>query len=232
MYILMVRLKVKKDKINDFIKESIGDSQGSVINEPGCRRFDIIQDQNDPTLFLFCEIYDNEDSFKAHNSYEHFKIWAEKTKDYYDSEIEVSFCKPVYPVDKVNWDSIRNEASLDPYFSNSSLMVIAAPQYVKEENIEEFIKSITLDSIGSTNEEPGCLRFDVYQNINDPSELYLYEVYVNADAFEYHKDTPHIKKWKETVKDMYDESRKGSGARVGKNVWPPDNWSWSSGQRK
>ncbi|NCG35037.1 MAG: hypothetical protein GWO78_03460 [Dehalococcoidales bacterium] len=232
MYILMVRLKVKEDKINEFIKESIGDSHGSVINEPGCRRFDIIQDQNDPSLFGFCEIYDNEDSFKAHTSYEHFKIWAENTKDFYDAETEVSFCKPIYPIEKVNWDSIRTEASVDSYFSNSSLMIIAAPQYVKNENVDEFIKSITLDSIGSTNEEPGCLRFDVYQNVNDPTELYLYEVYVNADAFEYHKSTPHIKKWKETVKDMYDESRKGSGSRVGKNIWPPDNWSWSSGQRK
>ena len=30
------------------------------------------------------------------------------------------------------------------------------PQYVKKENVQEFIDSITLDSIGSTNEEPGC----------------------------------------------------------------------------
>ena len=99
-------------------------------------------------------------------------------------------------------------------------------------NIQEFIDSITLDSIGSTNEEPGCLRFDVYQNLNDPTELYLYEVYSNADAFEYHRGTPHIKKWQETVKDMYDESRKGQNGRRGKNIWPPDNWEWNSGQRK
>ena len=111
-------------------------------------------------------------------------------------------------------------------------MVIAAPQYVMEENVDEFIDSITLDSIGSTNEEPGCLRFDVYQNVNDPTELYLYEVYSNADAFEYHRGTPHIKNWKETVNDMYDESRKGQNGRRGKNIWPPDNWEWNSGQRK
>ena len=35
-----------------------------------------------------------------------------------------------------------------------------------------------------------------------------------------------IKKWQETVKDMYDESRKGQNGRRGKNIWPPDNWSW------
>ena len=73
------------------------------------------------------------------------------------------------------------------------------------------------------------MRFDVYQNVNDPTELYLYEVYANPDAFEYHKGTPHIKQWVEDVKDMYDTSRDG-GARVGRNVWPPDNWAWSSGK--
>ena len=77
MYILMVRLKVKEEKIQEFIEESIGDAAGSVKNEPGCRRFDIIQDSTDPTQFAFCEIYDNEDAFKAHTTYEHFKIWAE-----------------------------------------------------------------------------------------------------------------------------------------------------------
>ena len=95
MYILMVRLKVKEEKIQEFIEESIGDAAGSVKNEPGCRRFDIIQDSSDPTQFAFCEIYDNEDAFKAHTTYEHFKIWAENTKDFYSAETEVSFCKPV-----------------------------------------------------------------------------------------------------------------------------------------
>jgi quinol monooxygenase YgiN len=107
--------------------------------------------------------------------------------------------------------------------------VIHAPKFVKEEHVDAFIKSVSADGVGSTHEEQGCLRFDVYQNVNDPTEMYLYEVYANPDAFEYHKGTPHIKQWVEEVKDMYDTSREG-GARVGRNVWPPDNWAWSSGK--
>ena len=55
----MVRLKIKKDKVQQFIEASIGDAKGSVVNEPGCRRFDIIQDNTDPTNFAFCEIYNS-----------------------------------------------------------------------------------------------------------------------------------------------------------------------------
>jgi (4S)-4-hydroxy-5-phosphonooxypentane-2,3-dione isomerase len=66
MYILMVRLKVKQDQIDNFIKASIADASGSVLHEPGCRRFDIIQDETDPTLFAFNEVYSDEAAFEHH----------------------------------------------------------------------------------------------------------------------------------------------------------------------
>ena len=230
MYILMVRLKIKKDKVQQFIEASIGDAKGSVVNEPGCRRFDIIQDNTDPTNFAFCEIYNSKLDFDAHTTYPHFEKWRDTTKEMFEVDPEVSFCKPVFPLGDANWDSYNTDAVDDKYFS-SSLHVIHVPKFIQADKVESFIESVSLDGIGSTNEEPGCLRFDVYQNIDDPSELYLYEVYVNPDAFDYHKGTPHIKKWAETVKDWYDFSRDGGG-RVGKNIWPPDNWKWSSGKPK
>ena len=228
MYILMVRLKVKEDRIDDFIAASIGDARGSVLNEPGCRRFDIVQAADDPTSFAFCEVYNDEDAFAAHTTYPHFKEWDAAVKGMFDGDPEVSFCKPVFPRGDANCDSHRASIVEDPYFA-SSLHVIHAPKFVLEDQVDAFIDAVSLDGVGSTHEEPGCLRFDVYQNVKDPTEIYLYEVYANPDAFEYHKGTPHIKQWVETVKNMYDTSRDGGG-RVGRNVWPPDNWAWSSGK--
>ena len=230
MYILMVRIKVKEDKIQEFIESSIGDAEGSVMNEPGCRRFDIIQDNSDPTNFAFCEIYNSKLDFEAHTTYPHFEKWRDATKDMLDGDPEVSFCKPVFPLGDDSCDSYKDDAVADTYFT-SSLHVIHVPKYIQADKVDAFIDSVSLDGVGSTNEEPGCLRFDVYQNIEDPTELYLYEVYVNPAAFDYHKGTPHIKEWAETVKDWYDTSRDGGG-RVGKNIWPPDNWKWSSGKPK
>lgn len=228
MYILMVRLKVKADRVDDFIEASIGDAKGSVLNEPDCRRFDIVQAADDPTSFAFCEVYNDEAAFQKHTEMPHFKVWQDAVGDMWEVDPEVSFCRPVFPRGDANWDSYRAHIVDDPYFA-SSLHVIHAPKFVKEEHVDAFIESVSKDGVGSTHEEQGCLRFDVYQNVNDPTELYLYEVYANPDAFEYHKGTPHIKQWVEDVKDMYDTSRDG-GARVGRNVWPPDNWSWGSGK--
>lgn len=230
MYILMVRLKVKEDRIDDFIKASIGDGMGSVMDEPECMRFDIIQDDSDPTSFAFCEVYNDEDAFKHHTTTPHFEKWRAASEDMFAEPPDVSFCRSVYPRGDATWDAYRPGAVDDAHFASGSLHVIHAPQYVQPDKVEAFIAAVTLDGIGSTHEEPGCLRFDVYQNINDPTELYLYEVYANRAAFDYHVGTPHIKKWRETVADWYDESRKGQGGRRGRNVWPPDNWNWSSGK--
>ncbi len=227
MYILMVRLKVKQARIDDFIKASIEDGTGSVLNEPGCRRFDIIQDETDPTLFAFNEVYNDEAAFEHHKTTPHFAAWDAAVKDMLDGAVEVSFCRPVYPVGNANWDAHRPEAVTDAAFE-SGLHVIHAPLPIQPDKVEAFIEAVTLDGLGSTHEEPGCLRFDVYQNINKPDELYLYEVYVNKAAFEYHTKTPHIAKWRETVKDWYAGER--TGGRRGRNGWPPDNWGWSSGK--
>ena len=98
MYILMVRLKVKQDHIDDFIKASIADGTGSVLNEPGCRRFDIIQDETDPTLFAFNEVYNDEAAFEHHKTTPHFKQWDATVKPMLDGAVEVSFCRPVFPL--------------------------------------------------------------------------------------------------------------------------------------
>jgi (4S)-4-hydroxy-5-phosphonooxypentane-2,3-dione isomerase len=227
MYILMVRLTVKQDHIDDFIKASIADGTNSLRHEPGCYRFDIIQDETNPTLFAFSEVYSDEAAFKHHQTTPHFKQWEATTKNMLDGAFEVSFCRPVFPLGNATWDARRPEAVEDPSLS-SSLYVILGPLPIQPDKVDPFIAAARLDGLGSTHEEPGCLRFDVYQNIHKPDQLFLYEVYVNKAAFEYHTKTPHIAKWRETVKDWYAGER--TGGRRGRNVWPPDNWSWSSGK--
>ena len=156
----------------------------------------------------------------------HFHQWRDASADMFAEPPEVSFCRSVYPAGPADWDAYRPGAVDDPAFQNGTLHVIHAPQYVQADKVDDFIAAVTLDGIGSTHEEPGCLRFDVYQNVEDPTELYLYEVYANRDAFDYHVGTPHIKLWRDTVADWYDEERRDAsmagnmGARRGRNVWP------------
>tara|TARA_B100001179_G_C18579074_1_gene399009 strand:+ start:850 stop:1545 length:696 start_codon:yes stop_codon:yes gene_type:complete len=227
MEILMVRFQLKKDKINDFLKEMILDAEGSVSLEPGCRRFDIIQDEEVKSNIALCEVYNDQDAIDDHLTRNHFIEWESKSKDWIQVEPEVYKCKPVFPQKDAKWDSLQNNAAVSNAFVGG-LYVIHAKLIIKEDKVDDFIEAITLDAIGSVNEEQGCLRFDVFQDKEKSNQLFLYEVYTNQSAFLYHTNTPHIKKWTETVKDWYDPNEKNSVIK-GKNIWPPDNWRWSSG---
>jgi autoinducer 2-degrading protein len=75
---------------------------------------------------------------------------------------------------------------------------------VKPEHREAFIEATMGDANGSNNDEPGCLRFDVLQDNQDPSRMYLYEVYKDRESWEVaHRETPHYLKWRETVQDWF-----------------------------
>ncbi len=228
MYILMVKMKIKEGLEDDFIKASVDDASNSVMKEPGCRRFDVIRDAEDSSVFAFTEIYNDESAVEHHKTTEHFNRWNDTVQDMFADPLSLSFCRPVFPRGDARWDSYAAHASDDRYFGQGSLHVIHAARYIKPQFVDAFIEAVSLDAVGSTHEEPGCLRFDVYQNVNDPTEVHLYEVYANPDAFAYHRGTPHIRKWQETVKDMYGPDH--PGRCVGKNIWPPDNWNWNSGR--
>merc|ERR1712129_156111 len=66
---------------------------------------------------------------------------------------------------------------------------------IKEERVEkDFYKAMEKNSKGSRG-EPGCLRFDVIRDRSDENKFYFYEVYVDDDAFAFHKTTEHFKAW-------------------------------------
>jgi (4S)-4-hydroxy-5-phosphonooxypentane-2,3-dione isomerase len=68
---------------------------------------------------------------------------------------------------------------------------------------ERFMPSMLEDTQGSVNNEPGCLRFDGFQDSEDPNRIYLMEEYVDEVAFETHTRQPHFVKWQETTKDWF-----------------------------
>ena len=226
MHIVMVQFHVKEESLDAFLEASKDDGRGSVSHEYGCRRFDIIQDSETPTRIAFCEVYDDQAAFEAHTKMAHFEQWQKAVDGMNEGDPKVAHCRNVFPNDYGQFGSAIS--GVDESFFSGNLHIIHAALPVKPERVNGFIEAVKLDGIGSTWNEPGCLRFDVYQNIDQPAELWLYEVYANPEAFQYHTTTPHIEKWRDTVNDWYAGERP-PGVR-GRNIWPPDNWNWGSGK--
>lgn len=88
---------------------------------------------------------------------------------------------------------------------------------------DAFMEAMLDDARGSVQDEPGCLRFDVLQDSEDPDRLHLYEVYRDQAAIEAHRAAPHYVKWRETTKDWHAVE---PVRRVCTTVYPPDS-AWS-----
>ncbi|MDE3236732.1 MAG: antibiotic biosynthesis monooxygenase [Bacteroidota bacterium] len=50
--------------------------------------------------------------------------------------------------------------------------------------------------------EPGVLTYYAMANKNDPANITILEIYADSTAYQQHINTPHFKKYKETVKEM------------------------------
>ena len=97
MYALLVRLHVKTEFRQRFMDEMLLDARGSVENEPGCLRFDVIRDENDPNVIYLYEVYKDPNAFRAHSEAPHFIRWRDTTKDWLAEETVVWRGFTVFP---------------------------------------------------------------------------------------------------------------------------------------
>ncbi len=77
---------------------------------------------------------------------------------------------------------------------------------VKPDQVEAF-KAATIENARSSVQEPGIARFDVVQQMDDPTRFVLVEVYRTPDDPARHKETAHYRKWRDTVEAMLAEPR-------------------------
>jgi len=98
------------------------------------------------------------------------------------------------------------------------MIVVHVHVRVKPLFIEAF-REATVENAQASVQEPGVARFDVIQQVDDPSRFVLVEVYRNEQAVLDHKGTSHYQKWRDTVAEMMAEPR--SSVKYA-NVFPPD----------
>ena len=79
MYVIIAPIQIKPGCKEQFMEAIIPDAIGSVNDEPGCRRFDVIQDAGDENRIWLYEVYDDEDAFQAHTQAPHFIKFRDAT---------------------------------------------------------------------------------------------------------------------------------------------------------
>lgn len=99
MFAIFATLRIKVQHVEGFREASFGDAQGSVRDEPGCFRFDILQNATEPHLFHLYEVYEDKAAFEFHQETPHFKEWFEQVQQWLDGKPEVVTMNTVFPSD-------------------------------------------------------------------------------------------------------------------------------------
>ncbi|MHA7773810.1 putative quinol monooxygenase [Roseibium sp. M-1] len=76
---------------------------------------------------------------------------------------------------------------------------------IREESMEAFLPLMIENAKASLKHEPGCRQFDVCSDPAHPLEIFLYEIYDDAAAFQAHLATPHFKSFDARVSEMIEE---------------------------
>jgi len=86
------------------------------------------------------------------------------------------------------------------------MFIVHVHVHVKPESVEAF-KQATLENGRHSVQEPGIARFDVIQQLDDPTRFVLVEVYRTEEEPARHKETAHYRTWRDTVAEMMAEPR-------------------------
>ncbi len=76
MHVTLVHVRVIPEHVQDFIAASRANHLASV-QEPGNRRFDVLQAADDPTAFVLYEAYASAADAAAHKQTAHYLAWRE-----------------------------------------------------------------------------------------------------------------------------------------------------------
>jgi len=103
MFALWVKVRVKPDGRERFLKAIETDALGSERDEPGCYRFNVLQDTSDPNTYFFYEVYEDESALEKHRATPHYATWRAAAAETLEGPAQVTRCTTVFPSARSYW---------------------------------------------------------------------------------------------------------------------------------
>ncbi len=102
MIAVWVRARVRPDGRQRFLEAIEHDALASERDEPGCVRFNVLQDAKDPDVYYFYEVYRDEAAIEAHRATPHYAAWR-AVADVLEGPTEAVRCTPLFPAAPDYW---------------------------------------------------------------------------------------------------------------------------------
>lgn len=104
MLAVHVFIQVKPDCVDCFIEATQANAKNSLL-EPGIARFDLIQQQDDPTRFVLVEVYRDVEATARHKETAHYACWRDTVAALMAAPRSSVKYTTVYPEDS-GWRSV------------------------------------------------------------------------------------------------------------------------------
>ena len=98
------------------------------------------------------------------------------------------------------------------------MYVILGTVKVKPEHLDEFLEHVRSHAANSSR-EPGCVRFEIFQDVDDPLTVCLLEVFRSEQDLQVHREQDYYRRWMDMSSGWRDRS--SSSRRVLRDLYPP-----------
>ena len=102
MFIVHVFVHVKAEEVDAFLAATVENARNS-IEEPGITRFDVIEQQDEPTRFVLVEVYRTSGDPALHKETAHYQKWRDTVADMMAEPRTSIKYSNVFP-DEQGWD--------------------------------------------------------------------------------------------------------------------------------
>jgi autoinducer 2-degrading protein len=99
MFVVHVFVRVKPEFVEAFKEATVENARNSV-QEPGIARFDVVQQQDDPTRFALVEVYRTPDDPAKHKETAHYAKWRDTVAEMMAEPRSSSKYDNVFPEDE------------------------------------------------------------------------------------------------------------------------------------
>jgi autoinducer 2-degrading protein len=102
MLVVHVHVRVKPDDLDAFLPATLANARASV-EEPGVLRFDVIQDEADPTHVVLVEVYRDAEAAAAHKETAHYATWRDTVVDMMAEPRASTKFSALFPTEAERW---------------------------------------------------------------------------------------------------------------------------------
>lgn len=81
------------------------------------------------------------------------------------------------------------------------MIVIVGYAYIKEDKIDTILHLID-ELVAKSNQEEGCISYQFYRDLHEPTKFIFVEEWVNLEALETHFTTPHLQEYSRHLPDV------------------------------